>query len=226
MIRLFWLPALALAACGLVSDATTVKLHLPAKDFAVDTADWHLTTTAQTVPSIPCSVNCTNSAAQLCSGSCSADCEQATNSCEAEVPVTLKNDYNLATDAPEYGTIASYSFISVTVDDIFFDITSNTLNLDTPQLTVVIGPQTINGANDSGAQIIGTIPVVHAGQTGRVDVIFAPNGRAVLKQFMDDFHTPFRVLVTGTETVHGGQSTPAGKLTGSVQADAHASLGG
>ena len=43
---------------------------------------------------------------------------------------------------------------------------------------------------------------------------------------MDNFKTPFRVIVGGNVMVNGGQPTPAGKLVGAVQADAHASLGG
>src|SRR5215468_10541927 len=223
MIRLFGLAALATAACGLLSsDITLVKLHLPAKSFSIDTADWRLPP-ATTVPMVPCSAGC----GSLCSGgACTGTCNQASGSCEADVPVSLKNDYNLATEAPDYQAFASLSVVSVTVDDIYFDISSNTLNVDTPALEVVMGPQTVNSASDPAAELVGTIPAVHAGQTGRVYLVFAPNGQAVLKKYMDNFKTPFRVLVGGDVIVTGGQQTPAGKLVGAVQADAHASLGG
>jgi len=45
-----------------------------------------------------------------------------------------------------------------------------------------------------------------------------------MKGYMDDFHMPFRVLVSGEITVHGGDTLPTGRLVGSVQADAHAGL--
>jgi hypothetical protein len=224
MIRLFGLATLgALAACGLLSnDITLVRLHLPAKSFSIDTADWRLPPSS-TVPMVPCSAGC----GSLCTGgACTGTCNQASGNCEADVPVSLKNDYNLAAEAPDYQTFASLNVVSVTVDDIYFDISSNTLNVDTPELEVVMGPPTVNSPDDPAAELVGTIPAVRAGQTGRVDLVFAPNGQAVLKKYMDNFKTPFRVLVGGDVTVTGGQQTPAGKLVGAVQADAHASLGG
>ena len=225
MIRLSCSAALVFAACGLVdTNITLFKLHFPPKDFSVDATDWGVAS-ASTVPQVPCSGTCpaSQATAELCpGGACSLVCAGGT--CAAEVQISLSNDYDLATEASGYADIADQSVVSVIVDDIFFDITMNTLSVDTPELTVVIGPQTITQASDPAAQIIGTIPVVPAGHTGRVDVVFAAGGQATLKRFMDDFRTPFRLIVAGTVIVHGGDTTPTGKLVGDVQADAHVSI--
>jgi hypothetical protein len=226
MIRLFnstkLYAVLLLGACGLVStDITLFRLHLPPKDFSVDTSDWGLSTSGP-VPVVSCTATCPANAAICSGGECTLICE--TGNCAALVDVSLSNDYDLANEASGYADIADQSVVSVVVDDIFFDIRMNTLTVDTPELTVVIGPQTITNINSSGALIIGTIPVIPAGHTGRVDVVFISGGQATLKRFLDDFRTPFRVLVVGKITVHGGDTTPTGKLVGDVQADAHVSL--
>jgi len=160
---------------------------------------------------------------QICSGAaCSGSC--GGDFCQATLQVTLSQDYNLSTEASGYSDILDQPVVSVNVDDIYFQISMNTLNVETPALQVVIGPQTITRLGDPGAQLIGIIPAIRAGQTGRVDVSLAAGGDSILKSFMDNFHTAFRVVITGTKIVHGGNATPVGKLVGQVQADAHVSL--
>jgi hypothetical protein len=226
MIRRFALAALALAACGLISsDVTQLKLHMPAKDFSVDTAKWNIPPGAA-VPIIPCGGSCAAAGAALCDGGgCSAQCNDATGQCEGHEKVAIQNDYNLAQEAPEFQSLADQSVLSVAVDAIYFDIGTNTLNVDTPEMQVVFGPQSITAASDPGAELVGTIPVLKAGTTGRVNVVFAPQGQAVMKKYFDNFKTPFRVLVVGEFVMRGGQPIPAGKLVGAVQGDAHVSLG-
>jgi hypothetical protein len=220
MIKALGCLALSLAACGLInSDVTQFKVRFPAKDFTVDASAFGLKG-GGVVPAVPCSVNCTARAADLCSGACTASCEDATSLCQAHVPVTVKNDYDLSTEAPDYAQFASQNIVSVSVDSIVFNITQNTLNVDTPTLTVSLQPQTGGGA----AEIVGTIPAVRAGQTGSVAVVFGAGGQATLKKFMDNFKTRFSVLVTGDVVVKGGQAAPTGKLVGQVVAEGHVGL--
>lgn len=226
MIRFWFGAGLFLAACGLVSsDIANIKLRFPKHDFRVDSADWGVPT-GQTVPSVSCDlVSCSAVAAQFCGGGCTADCEEPAHTCQAHIPIVLRNDYDLAAESPEYQTIADQPVVSVALDGIWFNIDENTLNVATPTLGVYLGPHSITAATDVGAELVGTIPAVQPGQTGRIPVDFGAGGQAVLKKYMDDFHMPFRVLVSGSIAVHGGQPTPAGRLVGSVQADAHTSLG-
>src|SRR5262249_17969187 len=140
--------------------------------------------------------NC--SASMYCpGGSCTTDCEAGTHQCQAHVPASLTNDYDLSKDASEYAQFASLGIVNVGIDAVYFNITQNTLTVTTPQLSVYAGPQTIHAPTDPGAQLIGTIPSVQRGQTGRVNVVFSGNGQATIKMFMDNFKTPFRVLVAG-----------------------------
>jgi hypothetical protein len=211
--------------CGLISDdVARFDLRFPAKAFRVDTADWQVVGVDR-VPTVACSQGCVESREALCGGStCTVDCDGATSTCQLHVNVSLYNNFDLAAEAPEYQRLADQPFLSVTIDEVFFQIDENTLNLPTPPLAVYMGPQSITGPQDTGAQLVGTIAALPPGMTGRVDIAFDAAGRAAMKRYLDDFHTPFRVLVHGQVTVRGGDPRPAGRLVGAVQAHAHVGL--
>ncbi len=211
------------AGCGLIStDVTSVTLGLPPQDFRIDSSDWRLP--PGTTPVIPCAGDCTALSAAVCGQeNCTAACG-SDSVCYAKVPISLKNDFDLARDAPSYQQVSMLPAVSVTVQSVTFDISENTLNLDTPSLAVYFGPTSITGPNDPGAELVGMIPAVAAGQTGRFPVTFSANGSDIVKKYMDDFRTPFRAIVYGEIVVHGGQASPTGRMVGQINATAKASL--
>jgi hypothetical protein len=226
MLRLSYLAAfvgLGLAACGLIdSSVTDFKLRFPRHDFQIDSADWRFADGAS-VPVVPCSA-CGSAPEPICAGSCGVECEASSQTCQARVTVLLRNDFDLAAQAPEFQQIADQPFLSVTIDDVYFDISQNSLNVATPELQVWFGPAAATGPGDAGVQLVGTIASVGAEQVGRRPLQFEGSGQQILKSFMDDFHTPFRVFVVGEILVRGGDETPDGRLVGSVQAEAHVGL--
>jgi hypothetical protein len=211
------------AGCGLIgTDLVSVSLDLPPQDFRIDSADWSLP--PGNTPIIPCAGDCTALSAAVCNQqNCTVECG-SDQVCFAKVPISLTNDFDLARDAPSYQQVATLPAVSVTVQSVTFDISENTLNLDTPSLAVYFGPTSITAPSSPGAQLVGSIPAVAAGQTGRVAVTFSSGGANIVKTFMDDFHTPFRVIVYGVVAVHGGQASPTGRMVGQVNASAKASL--
>jgi hypothetical protein len=229
MLRLSSVFLLAtVASCGLVNpNVTDFALKFPESDFTIDTADWNIQGSGN-VPSVPCSLDCGAAASQICgSGSgCSADCETTTQTCQAHITESLVKMYNLATQAPEYQTIADQPVAKVTIDNIWFQINdgNNTLNVDTPPFQVFMAPETVMDPSDPSAKLVGTVNSVPAGFTGKGTLTFAQGGKANMEAFMDDFHTPFNVIVSGIVDVKGGEPTPMGKLIGFVSADAHAGI--
>lgn len=223
MRRFVFASALAVAGCGLIgNDVTTVTVSLPARDFRVDSADWQLPN-QPIIPDFTCSTDCTALAEQICTEqNCTAEC--ADGRCVAKIPVSLKNDLDLSKDSPSYQQVASLPAVEVELQSVTFNITENSLNLDTPELSVYFGPTSITSPNDAAAELVGTIPSVQAGQIGVRPVTFSANGRAVVKKFMDDYRTPFRVLIYSVVVVRGGQDSPNGRLVGQVTATATVGL--
>ncbi len=230
MSRRSLLLAVALAAapavsCGLISsDVTDFNLRLPEKEFNLDTQDWMLTVTGQ-MPTLDCPpVDCAVATTQICEqGACSADCD-ANAHCQAHVTVSVFQMFDLKNEAPELQTIDSEAVISVTVETIKFKVSTNTLNIDSPPLTVYLAPNGVSDPNDPMAEEIGTIASVAAGQTGEGEIMLSETGKASMEQFMSNWRVPFNVIVTGRVTIMAGQAVPEGKLTGAVTVTAHAGL--
>jgi len=211
------------AACDMISDATRVNVKLPPRDFALDTSTFNLP--QGQLPPVSCTQPADCHTSDLCpQGACTVACNTTIQECEAHVPATVKNDYDLSKDAPEYAQFASVGVVSVGVDAVYFNITQNSLTVDTPELSVYAGPTTINSPTDAGAELVGTIPRVPSKSTGRVNVVFSATGQDTIKKLMDNFKTPFRVIVAGDVVVTGGDATPTGKLVGQVNVEGHVSL--
>lgn len=212
-------------ACGLISsDVTDFQLDLPEKQFTVDTADWELSVMGDTFPAVSCAADCAALASMTCVDTCSADCD-GTN-CQVHVPISIRQMFNLAIESPELQTIDEQAAISVTVDAIAFRIDEDTMNVATPPLAVYMAPIDVITIEDMRAQQVGTIlpiaPGTPMGTTGQVDLTTA--GREVLAAYMEDFRTPFNVIVAATVDIRAGDPVPMGRLSGVVTVDAHAGL--
>src|SRR5687768_2276728 len=105
--------AVVLLGCGLISsDVTRFDLRIPPRDFEVDTGDWALLGGSK-VPRVECSLGCAESRDFFCgTGSCNTDCDEATQTCQVNVTIAVRNDYDLATEAPELKKIADQPVIS------------------------------------------------------------------------------------------------------------------
>lgn len=214
------------AACGLISeDVADFKLRLPEKPFTVDSAAWGLLLTAPTVPEVPCSANCSDVALAWCrEGACSSDCDG--DRCQAHVALSMRQMFSLAMEAPELMALDEKAVITVSVDGISFRIDESSFGTATPPLAIYLAPIDVVAPPDTRAQLVGNIEAVPPGTDVPVvrEVVLAADGRTVVKKFMEDFRTPFNVILTGQVDFHGGDPTPSGRLTGVMVVKAHAGL--
>jgi hypothetical protein len=220
---------ISLAGCGLISsDVTNFDLTLPPKTFTIDTAGWQVNQTAADqylMRSCTMSQMC-NSAVQVacpmgCSGSCSA-----TQTCDLSLDVSLMQPVNLVMERPELKSINDEPVIKVTLDSVTYNVTSTSLNVDTPEVTVYVAPMSVVKVSDPQIKAIGTIAPVPAGQTtgGAKPLVFTSTGRSDLVTIMSTFKTPFNVLVGTSVVVSAGQPVPSGKLVAVVNITGHAGL--
>lgn len=214
------------AGCGLISsDVGDFDLTLPEKRFTVDSAQWDLTGDA-TFPTIPCAgmeTVCSAAVMEACGDeTCFGTCD-GTN-CRATIVVGLWTGVNLLDEKPELQTIDEQPLIDVTIDDITYTIEDNTLNVATPELTIYVAPITVMSPGSPSAREVGTIASIPAGAEVSGKVNLSPEGRADLREFMNDFRTPFNIIV-GTEIdIQAGDAVPNGRLDAVVNVSAHAGL--
>lgn len=220
------------AGCGLISsDVTNFTLALPDKKFSIDTAGWQVDpTAARTFLALPCGAmpsSCATAVQQACTTGCTGSCNQAApRTCDLSLEVSLSQPVNLVMEQPELKTINDQPAIKVSIDSVTYEVTSNNLNVATPELTVYVAPMTVVKSTDPMAKPIGTIASIPAGQTTTSPqaIMFTATGKADLINIMSTFKTPFNVLVGASLLVTSGQPVPMGKLDAVVHIRGHAGL--
>lgn len=223
------LNAALLSGCGLISsDITDFDLSLPQKEFTVDTSQWGLSGDAQ-FPAIPCSADndiCGQAAASYCDANqCTGVCDTTTSTCKASVLVALNQQINLVSEKPELETIEDQPFIDVTIDAVEYRVDENTLNFDSPEITLYVAPLNVMNPESPEAQAIGVIPPIPAGrQLDWTAIQLTPAGEAALRQFMGDFRSIFNVIVGARVEIAAGDTMPSGRAVAHVRVDAHAGL--
>lgn len=232
VVALATVVALGLAGCGLISsDVTNFDLTLPDKKFTVDASGWQVDSAqASTYLEMDCSdrPNVCATAVQLaCTMNCSGTCSAA-QTCDLSLDISRSQAVDLLTEKPELKAIDDEPLIKVTIDSVSYEITSNTLTVDIPELTVYVAPISTVAVDEFDPEIkaIGTIPAIPAGRvTEHTEQLqFTPTGRAELVNIMSAFKTPFNVLVGSSIVISRGQAMPTGKLEAVVHIAGHAGI--
>jgi len=230
MVRIYAFVLTALAGgCGLISsDITDVDLSLPNKTYTVDSASFGVTGDPGPVLSMTCTPSsgaCELAAMQVCpDGQCRGACGD-TNTCELIIPVHPFTTVDLAAEKPELATINDQALIDVTIDTITYAVSENTMDTQTPPLTLYVAPANVMTPDDPAAVPIGTIPPVTPGMTVPVTQIeMTTVGRTRLVQAMQDFRTPFTVLIAADIVIGMGDAIPTGRMTTTLSITAHAGI--
>lgn len=222
---------LSASGCGLISsDVTDFDLTLPDKTFTIDSGAWDVDATkgpqllSMNCASMP--TVCDAAAQQACSNGCSGTCDADTQTCDMSLPFSLFNKVDLVMEKPELKTINSEPVIKVTIDSVTYEVSSNTLNVDTPDMTIFVAPATVMDPTDPMATPIGTLAGVKAGETTDApqNLEFTDAGKQDLIDIMSTFRTPFNIIVASTLTLKDGDQVPQGKLDAVVHITAHAGL--
>lgn len=219
---------LALCSCGIIDpNITRFDLSLPERMFTMDTDQWQLSSSGAVFPDLPCGQDptvCELQVDNLCnSDQCTALC--VAGSCQMIVQVTLWRMVNLYEENPELKTINEQPLVDVEIDSVHYQVTENTLNIDTPALTLYMAPASVMDAADPTAREVGVIPPIAAGSPqGKADVMVSTAQEQALGDFMRDYQTPFNLIISADITVEAGDPIPMGRITADVGVDASAGI--
>lgn len=218
------------AGCGLVdSDVTDIDLSLPEREVTVDTADWQLSSNER-LQSVDCSQDqqiCSTGLAALCGSEdvCSGSCD-AGNSCQVSVKVALWHTFDLGAERPELQQIEGQPLVEVRIERVYYTVEENSLDVDSPPLTVYVAPEGIMSPDDGQAQEVGTIPSISAMTTVEdADVELTTEGKQRLAAFMKEYDTPFNLIVGSELIIQAGDTLPHGRMVTVIKATAVASTG-
>jgi hypothetical protein len=213
--------ALLLAGCDLLDEATSVTVCTEEEQFELDATQITLGGSLATVPEVPCSDQndpCDDLGAVVsCDSSgfvCSVSCDTAgggASACQLEASFEAFTDVDLS-EAVQSG-VQSRAMDKVTVERVEYTVPTNTLNLETPQITFYVGPATADNTADPAVVLLGRLPPIPAGTTLESTTLpLDEAGRVALTQFVRDYETPFRMFAVADVTVEGGQAVPDGNL--------------
>jgi hypothetical protein len=225
-----WLTIIAIAGCGglVSSDTSNVDLSVLEKSFSVDASAWAVnrnlaaplfnqTCNPSAVPD-PCigavaSLGACKS--NICTGLCNAD----TWHCQLALRVELWRAVNLPAEVPTLlgGTNGAPSLM-VSLDDVTYEVSANTLSVSTPRLEVYVAPATVMGPAGEGAVRIGTIPEIPPGEDFSPQGLqFIGDGKEVLRRRIVSYQVPFNLLVASDLVVDQPPAIPTGKLSATLR---------
>jgi hypothetical protein len=227
-VRIGVASAMLLAAafgCDLLKDATTFTFATDWQSFTVDSASLGVVIpSGAIVPALSCTPTpdvCAQATAQLkCGGSsysCKVQCGSSAR-CEivgaAEVFTTV--DLSNNQEIKKNGAVLS----KVSLSNVLFRVDDDTLNFDTPQIELFLGPASATKTTDPGVVPFATMePILKktaSGTSGEVKPTEA--GKAALEGYIQNYQTPFRILAKATLRFASGDSIPQGRLSLSVKA--------
>ena len=228
MRYLFTALVLAAGGCSLISsDVTDFKLQTESKMFTVDTSSWMVNSTAamtylnQSCASAP--MECGQWVSAACTTNCSGTCDTATQKCDLGLDVAVYQPVDVNMSNPELAMIAKEPIVKVKIDSITYTVSTNSLNVPTPPMTIYVAPMSVMSTSDPSATAIGTIPAVPAmTTTSATNLMFTDGGQTALQDMMGNYKTPFNVIVGSTVVVKAGDPMPMGKLVASVEITATA----
>jgi hypothetical protein len=221
--------AVGLAGCGLISsDVTNFDLTLPDKMFTIDATGWTIRQSdADMVLATTCtkSTTCNAAVQRFCPMDCSGSCNQS-QTCDVALDINRSQTVNLLSEQPDLKSINNEPAIKVTIDSVTYDVLSNTLNVETPEIAIYVAPNSVIKSSDPLATKIGTIAPIPAGWTTETPeaVKFTASGQADLIKQLSAFKTPFNVLESSSIVISHGQTVPTGKLEAVVHIKGHAGI--
>lgn len=211
-----------LAGCGLLSsDIATTSYKLP-QTYTFDTSMFTGLPTGST-QSVPCGdgqlvTDCCNPPDPApkpdCTTTplvCAPDNSSVNNGasvCTAELPESLASEINLGNSVP-----SSVPTGNISIASVGYVVTSNSLNVDLPPVTIYLAPDGVTKPTDAQAMVFGTIPVIPAGTTPSAAVQKDPNADHVFSTYAGNLSTPFEFIASTTVVIPSGTPIPSGQVT-------------
>ena len=206
------------SACEFINlDIKGVRFKIPGKTYAFSTDDPRWRVPAGGVPDLSCGVNglvedCCNPAPGL-----TLDCQQFPLICEeggcvASFDYEVVQAINLIEEVPELGNTEDPLLSKVTLQEVTYDVISNSMNVDFPAVDIFVAPGNITSSKDPLAIKLVTIPGHKVGFVGANTLPTEEPGQSAFASLASDFQTPFNLIAVTKIRIEGGEAIPNGRL--------------
>jgi hypothetical protein len=206
------------ASCDLLSEATSFTICTDPETITIDTSQLGLTVNGAVIPVVDCSQQdlCSQAAQQVTCGGAGYQCEVVcgpSKTCEVDATAWHYEDVDLSQKIQNQ--LQSQAIEKVTLERVSYAVTQNTLNFDTPQLSLYLGSQAMTQP-DNNSTLFGTMPPVPAGTKADGVLQPTPQGQSALNGFVRNYKTPFRILGEANLVFPSGAALPSGSLTATI----------
>lgn len=217
------LPLFSAGGCGLLEDATSFTVCTDPQQIVVDAAELGVTMPVASVPAISCASQdiCAAASDQLACGGQSYDCDivcGSSGNCQIDGTAYHYAPVDLSKNSDFNSKVGSKALDKVSLERVEYQVTENTLNFDTPQLAVFVGPTTALKPSDAGVTAFANMPAVPAGTQPTGNLTPTSEGQAALSGYVQNYQTPFHILGSASMTFESGAALPAGRMTATIRA--------
>lgn len=211
------------SGCGLLEDATSFTVCTDPQQIVIDASQLGVTMPAASVPAISCSSQdvCAQASDQIACGGQSYDCQIAcgtSGNCQIEGTAYHYTPVDLSKNSDFNSKVGSKALDKVSLDRVEYQVTENTLNFDTPTISVYVGPTSAQKPSDQGVTSFATLPTVPAGTQTQGALTPTSEGQAALSGYVQNYTTPFHILGSASMTFESGAALPTGKMTATIKA--------
>lgn len=225
LVGLCSLIAGGVAGCDLLQDATSFTVETDWETFTIDTGSLGLKVVgASTIPSITCSAAgdiCAqaSAASQLACTGQSYSCKVACGS-KGTCAVSATAEQGTTVDLSQKikNNTQSSMLSKVSLNRVVLDVPENSLNFDTPQLKIFVGPSSAARSTDSGVVLFATVPAITKGKVSQQVITPTEAGKSAISNYVKDFKVPFKMLGNASLGFASGDPIPSGRATYRVKA--------
>jgi hypothetical protein len=212
-----------ISGCWLLNDATKFSIETEWQYFSIDSASLGLTVPSGTaVPAVPCNqVNdvCKTSGSGIACKGGGFTCEIACGSkgtCGIQANAIQSTSIDLSQQIKNNTQASALSKVSL--QRVIYHVTENTLNFDTPQFDVLVGPAGSTSPGDTSVYLLGVVPAIPLGSMPKEAMVVTEIGKDSMSGFVKAYQTPFQLLVHETLSFASGDPIPQGRLAVQIKA--------
>lgn len=213
-----------LGACGLFEDAVSFTVCMDPQHFTLDTSQLGVKIPqGSKVPAVPCSSgnnSCQQAGAKVsCQGQGNFSCGLKCESGNCAISAAFEQGTQVDISGNVRNQTSADALSKVTLSRLEYEVPSNSLNFDTPQIEGFVGPRTAKKTTDGGVVLLTKLPVIPKKSTkGTTRVNSSGAGQAKLAGFVQNYRTPFKVFAKASLSFRSGSEVPKGKLQMSLKA--------
>jgi hypothetical protein len=228
---------LAVGGCSSIGNPLTYDYAFDPRTTTATAGDGK---TMSTLPTAACTPGatpdpCAMVGARLPAGSGTVACDANAKQCVATLAISQAQTIDLSkAQTPLPDAVLRFGISKVEIGKIAYWVGANSLNVATPPLQVFVAAQGAKDSHDPSAVQLGTVASLPAMSTSCADpadpkgdpaagaahvcdVPLTAAGQTALSGFVQNFRTPFALIVETTLVAKGGDPVPSGTLTVTVR---------